>query len=996
MTIKSNQTEQAIELRKLAEKTATEKTMLSPESLKALSAEETHQVLHELQVHQIELEMQNDELRRTQIDLDATRTRYFDLYDLSPAGYVTLNEKGIIIEANLTAATLLGVAKGAMVKQLLSKFILKEDQDIYYKHRKQLFDTGEPQSCELRVVKKDGTSFWMKLTANAAQDVDGSTLCRIVMTDITDRKLAEESGIFKTALLEAQMASSIDGILIVDAQGKKILQNQRTVELWKIPQHIADNNDDEMQVQYVKQMTKNPEKFIEQIVHLYKHPEEISQDVIELTDGTVLERYSTPLMGKNGQHYGRIWMFHDITALKQTEQALQESEQRFRGAFDTAAHGMALVNPDGQFLSVNQSLCDILGYTEKELLATDFQTITYAEDLSSDLDYVHQLLADEIPSYNMEKRYIHKDGHIVWVYLSVSLVRDSLSKPVYFVSQIQDITERKRAEEALVSSEQKWHNVLVATPQIGISLNPQAEIIFANTHFLKLTGWKEQEVLGRDWFDMFIPENIREEVRSVFSHTMDRRDVSGYSTHENDIITRSGELRNIGWFNVLTKDAQGRILDITSLGIDITERNKAREALQESEKQYRHLFELANEGLIMTTLDGQIHKVNQAFSKMHGYSLDELKRMYIWDLDALGEKLYEDRADIIRRIQAGETVRFDVEHYHKDGHIFPLTITSSMIDIEGKKYYLSFNQDITERKQAEEALKEKTAFLDKIIESAALSTWISDEKGTAIRTNPACLEFFGATEDEVIGKYNLFQDVVLEKNGFMPEIRRVFEKGEHANIVIDYDFGAVDHVNVKNATHKIINTIITPIKDASGKVSNAIVQAIDLTELKRMEAALIQSSKMESIGRLAGGVAHDYNNMLGVIIGFTELAMEKTDPAQPIHADLTEVLKAASRSATITRQFLAFARNQVIAPEVLDLNGTIDGMLKMLRPFIGEDIDLAWLPGADLWPVRMDPAQIDQILANLCVNARDAITDSGKITIETENFVFDDTTARNI
>ena len=147
---------------------------------------------------------------------------------------------------------------------------------------------------------------------------------------------------------------------------------------------------------------------------------------------------------------------------------------------------------------------------------------------------------------------------------------------------------------------------------------------------------------------------------------------------------------------------------------------------------------------------------------------------------------------------------------------------------------------------------------------------------------------------------------------------------------------------------------------------------------------------MESIGRLAGGVAHDYNNALSVIIGFTELAMDEVDPAGPLRANLGQVLTAAQRAADITRQLLAFARKQPIAPKVLDLNLTVASMFKMLRHLISEDIDLAWSPGADLWPVKLDPSQVDQILANLCVNARDAIEGVGKITIETGNATFDE------
>ena len=164
------------------------------------------------------------------------------------------------------------------------------------------------------------------------------------------------------------------------------------------------------------------------------------------------------------------------------------------------------------------------------------------------------------------------------------------------------------------------------------------------------------------------------------------------------------------------------------------------------------------------------------------------------------------------------------------------------------------------------------------------------------------------------------------------------------------------------------------------------------SERDKLRAQLLQAQKMEAVGRLAGGVAHDFNNMLSVIMGNAELAMQGLDPSQPLCGSLQEILRAAERSAGLTRQLLAFARRQTIAPKVLDLNDTVEGMLKMLRRLIGEDIDLTWHPEAGLWPVKLDPSQVDQILANLCVNARDAIAGVGEITIDTGRAVFDEVT----
>ena len=181
------------DLRQQAEAIAREKAAQSSGDLEALSLEETRRTLHELRVHQIELEMQNEELRRAQAELDAAGASYFDFYDLAPVGYVTLSAEGLILEANLTTATLLGVSRDALVNQPISRFILKEDQDLYYLHRKKLFASGTPQARELRMLKQDGTAFWARTEEIAAPDTNGAVACRVVLSEITARKHAEET-----------------------------------------------------------------------------------------------------------------------------------------------------------------------------------------------------------------------------------------------------------------------------------------------------------------------------------------------------------------------------------------------------------------------------------------------------------------------------------------------------------------------------------------------------------------------------------------------------------------------------------------------------------------------------------------------------------------------------------------------------------------------------------------------------------------------------------
>jgi PAS domain S-box-containing protein len=238
VTSRDDRPEQAAELRRRAEEMSLETAVQSPENLEALSPEETQQTIHELRVHQIELEMQNEELRRAQTELDAARARYFDLYDLAPVSYCTISEKGLILEANITAATLLGVARGALVKQPFSRFILKEDQAIYYLHRKQLFETGEPQEFELRMVKIDGTAFWGLLKATAAQDGDGAPVCRLVLSDITVRKQAEVALRSSEEFIRNILSSIDEAFVVIDREYQIVSANRAFCEQTGLP--LAD------------------------------------------------------------------------------------------------------------------------------------------------------------------------------------------------------------------------------------------------------------------------------------------------------------------------------------------------------------------------------------------------------------------------------------------------------------------------------------------------------------------------------------------------------------------------------------------------------------------------------------------------------------------------------------------------------------------------------------------------------------------------------------
>jgi len=275
--------------------------------------------------------------------------------------------------------------------------------------------------------------------------------------------------------------------------------------------------------------------------------------------------------------------------------------------------------------------------------------------------------------------------------------------------------------------------------------------------------------------------------------------------------------------------------------------------------------------------------------------------------------------------------------------------------------------------------------------SAKMGVWDWDVVSNTMFWDARMIELYGYTRDSFPGGVEAWQRRVH------PEDRDQTWSDCQATLRGEADFNTIFRIVRPDGTILHIKADGMVLRNDDGAPVRMLGINYDITDRKqaevekeKLEVQLHQAQKMESVGRLAGGVAHDFNNMLGVILGYTELAMERVEPDNPLHANLEKIQEAAQRSGDLTRQLLAFARKQTVSPKVIDLNDTIESILNLLRRLIGEDIDLAWQPGKEVWPVKIDPTQVDQILTNLCVNARDAIVDTGKVTIETGTASFDE------
>jgi PAS domain S-box-containing protein len=439
---------------------------------------------------------------------------------------------------------------------------------------------------------------------------------------------------------------------------------------------------------------------------------------------------------------------------------------------------------------------------------------------------------------------------------------------------------------------------------------------------------------------------------------------------------------------VVERDKDGSPLRMAGTHLDITRQKRAEKAAGESEAALRTIIDNAHDAIFVHAVDGTILDVNRKMLEMYQVTREQALSASIAEDLTIGQIPRQKLEEYWRRVLAGESIFVEGKaKRYKDGSAFDVEVALKKIVINDSDVVLANVRNISKRKKALAVLRENEEKFRALAEHNIDTIMRFDRQYRHLYVNPIVEEHTGIPPSAFIGK-------TCEELGFPENLCTLWKEA------IDLVFKAkhIQRIEFQLPNGRWVDWMLMPEFDESGQAKAVLTSSRDITERKKAEAEkamlenqLRQSQKMESVGRLAGGVAHDFNNMLGVIIGQTEICLHQTPLEHPNYAALHEIRKAAERSTDLTRQLLAFARKQAVTPRVLDLNETVEGMLNMLRRLIGEQIHLAWLPGPGLWPVRMDPSQIDQILANLCVNARDAIVDVGKIAIETRNIILDRT-----
>jgi len=543
------------------------------------------------------------------------------------------------------------------------------------------------------------------------------------------------------------------------------------------------------------------------------------------------------------------------------------------------------------------------------------------------------------------------------------------------------------ALKQLRRSEEKYRELVESANSIILRLDREGRITFFNSFAEEFFGFKAQDIIGRSAVGTIIPETetTGRDLAALIADLL--ANPAAYANNENENMRSNGERVWIAWANRPIFDSAGNLGEILCVGNDITNRRRAEEALRRSERRFRAIFDSAFQFTGLLTPDGRLIEANQALLDFAGAKLEDLTGRFLWETPCCrgNENRVKQLKEAVSRAARGDFVRYEVE-LTRTGD------TSAIVDFSLKPVFgeggevallLPEARDITLRRRAEEALEESRAKTRSILDNIGIGVTLISPAMEVLELNKRMRRWYPTVDPgERPRCFSVLPQPLRDEICDDCMVARTLKDG----LVHEAAIEVRKKRGVRN--YRIVSSPI--LNPSSGRVIAAIEMVEDITERLSLAAQLQQAQKLESVGRLAGGVAHDFNNMLSVIIGHTELAMSRVDPDEPLFADLREIRKAAGRSAELTQQLLAFARKQTVAPRVLDLNETVEGMLRMLRRLIGENIDLRWLPGAAMWPVRMDPSQIDQILANLCINARDAIGGNGRITIETNVKTFDD------
>jgi len=757
-----------------------------------------------------------------------------------------------------------------------------------------------------------------------------------------------------------------DAIFITDSRGKYIAVSPQGNSLTGYsPQELLSMSITDLIVQ--EDLVRLPLRMDE----LIEGNKIITERLIRHKDGRLLPVEISSRMLPDGRILGIV---RDISERKRTQEALQASEEVFFKAFHANPSLMAIRSlRTGRFLDVNETYCRVTGYSREELINEDSRHLGIVEPIA--VEKVRQIIGSQGYVNNREEQFRTKAGEVHTGLFSAVVI--TIQDEPCVLSALQDISDRKQAQE----TQARLTDILENTSDLVATATPEGSVTYINKSGRLMIGLNADEPLnGRNITDCHAPSSVEQILQKGLPEAMSK----GIWKGETVLRHRDGRHIPVSQVILAHRATDGTVQYYSTVMRDISERKQAEEDLRISEARFKAQYQ----GSPIPTFTWQ--KIGESFilQDFNNAALKITQGEASRFVGITAQDMYRERPDILADMEYCLRNKTIIEKEIISEHFIPGRLVKTTYAFVPPDSILVHAEDITERRQMEQNLQEseqlfKTAFYTS--PDAVNINRLSD--GLYIDINEGFTNITGFTRQDVTGKKSL--DIHIWNNPADREklVQGLKEKGYYENL--EALFRRKD------------GSIITGLMSAKIIELQGIPHILSITrnisdmkqaelERNKLREQLIQAQKMESVGRLAGGVAHDFNNILAAILGHADLALMRSSPDEPVYNDLKAIEKSARRSADLIRQLLAFARKQTITPVVLDLNETVEGMLKMLRRLIGEEIDFSWKPAAGLWPVKIDPSQFDQLLANLCVNARDAIAGVGKIIIETENAVWDD------
>lgn len=685
----------------------------------------------------------------------------------------------------------------------------------------------------------------------------------------------------------------------------------------------------------------------------------------------------SPMRNPDGEVIGAINVSVDVTERAAAEAAQGRSEARFRGVIENSSEVVALAAEDGALLYVSPSSLRVLGHDPASLVGSALAELVLEQDRSLLLDALAQLRRQPAERITLELRCTAGDGSMRWVEAAFSnqLASEAVSA---IVGNLRDISDRKRAERDL-GDQHAFMAEAQAIAQMGIWAAPfdvDAPAFWSDETYRVLGVRDTRPATARLFLDRVHPED-----RARLGQALEGAWQTGTVYElEHRIVWPSGEVRWVYQRASVQDYGEGDERRLVGFIQDITARRSSLEQVRLAEEKYRRIVETTSEGVWTIDAESKTTFVNARMAEMLGYTRSEMLGESV--LAFIDEATAAQMELKLAHRRQGLAENHESAYRRKDGSVlWALVKTNPMFGSDGAyEGAIALFTDISERWRSEAARNQLAA----LVESSQDAIKGTDLKGVITSWNRGAEQLYGYTAEEAIGR----------TVDFLLPLDRLDEEQQMLNCIVQGE--AVPPRETvrrrKDGSLVEVSLVASAIRDAKGNTVGASRIARDLTErrkaealLRRTEEQLRQSHKMEAVGSLAGGVAHDFNNLLSVILNFSEFALDTLAPDSSARADIEQVMIAAQKAGSLTRQLLTFSRQQILAPQVVAVEQRVSGLQIMLARLLGEHIQLRMAAAPGLGRVYGDPGQIDQVIINLCLNARDAMPDGGVLAVETSN-----------